>query len=814
MPYPLLALLLVGAAYEVTLLFTSLLAPYRYPIPYAVPIFDGPFAVVGIGVAYLCLERHRLRNDARSAWMGFTLWVTALLAIAHIAAQPDYPGTPGVPAGVAPYFFFLSYIGSFVGIGLAAHAGDRPLRLTERQRMFAIIGGLGIALLLVLAVVRVQGLLPSLVMKPGRLTPFAVWSAGILNGAAALWALYGARRSLGNQRDGFSRLFLLAACIWGIGMLGWLTYPYRYGISWYVGGLARPIGVGLIFVAVLREQVLLYRDARARVRALETLRTFGQHLLQATSEREILADAARTTRELLAADAAAVYLADPKTGLLKLEAGLGWESGIVGVVTVPASAESFAGYSYLHKETVHVADLQDERRFNVPAYLTTHGIRAGTSVPLGLAEEPLGVVAAFYRETRETSDEERRMLASVADQTALALEKARLYAELQANLQRLQETQAQLIQADKLKALGTLLSGMAHELNNPLSTIQLSVQLLKRGETTEPVRRRLDVVEEECERASRIIRDLLVFARRRPPERKRVDLNRVLGGVLKLQGPEFELHRIRVVTELANLPPILGDGHQLQQVFLNLCTNATHAMRSGGGDSQALTIRSRHADGETVVEILDSGPGIPEEHLGRIFDPFFTTKAAGEGTGLGLSLSIGIVQAHGGRMEARNLPGAGACFTVTLPVGDVDSVPETGADDTTQAALRGRVLVVDDETALRTTLAEVLQTFGHTVETSATGQDALTKMEAERFDVVTLDLRLPDIDGKDVWRRVLARDPALASRVIFLTGDTMSPESQKFLQEAARPVLTKPLTLDRVAGLIQEILTANRRPAS
>ena len=812
MPYPLLALLLMGAVYEATLLFTSLLAPYRYPIPYAVPIFDGPFAVVGIGVAYLCLERHRLRNDARSAWMGVTLWVTALLAIAHIAAQPDYPGTPGVPAGVAPYFFFLSYIGSFVGLGLAAHAGNRPLPLTERQRIFAIVGGFAIAMLIVLAVIRVQGLLPSLVMKPGRMTPFAVWSAGILNGAAALWALYGARRSLrSKERDGFSSLFLLAGCIWGIAMLGWLTYPYRYGISWYVGGFARPIGVGLIFVAVLREQVLLYRDARARVRALETLRAFGQRLLQATSERDILADAVRTTRELVDADAAAVYLADPKAGVLKLEAGLGWESGIVGSVTVPASAESFAGYSYLHKETIHVADLHDERRFSVPAYLTGHGIRAGTTVPLGLADEPLGVVAAFYREPREASDEERRMLASVADHTALALEKAKLYAELQANLQRLQETQAQLIQADKLKALGTLLSGMAHELNNPLSTIQLSVQLLKRGEATEPVRRRLDVVEEECERASRIIRDLLVFARRRPPERKRVDLNRVLNGVVKLQGPEFDLHRIRIVTELATLPPILGDGHQLQQVFLNLCTNATHAMRSRGGEGHMLTIRSRQTEGEATIEIQDSGPGIPAEHLGRIFDPFFTTKAAGEGTGLGLSLSIGIVQAHGGRMEARNLPGGGACFTVTLPIGDVEGVPENGgAAETAQAGLRGRVLVVDDETALRKTLAEVLQTFGHTVETSATGRDALARMEAEPCDVVTLDLRLPDIDGKEVWRRVLARDPALAARVIFLTGDTMSPESQKFLQEAARPVLTKPLTIDRVAGLIQDILAANR----
>ena len=186
---PLMVLVVLGAAYELLLGLTPLLQPYRFPVPYAVPIFDTPFTLVGVGVAYLCLERHRLRQDARSAWLGITLWVTALLALTHILAQPDYPGTPGVDPGVAPYFFFLSYLGAFAGIGLAAHFGDRPFAMTDRARLLVAIGVLALAGLIVIGVLQIKPLLPSLVMRPGRMTPFALWVASISNGLVAAWAL-------------------------------------------------------------------------------------------------------------------------------------------------------------------------------------------------------------------------------------------------------------------------------------------------------------------------------------------------------------------------------------------------------------------------------------------------------------------------------------------------------------------------------------------------------------------------------------------------------------------------------------------------
>src|SRR5436309_13540585 len=168
----LLATALVAILYEAILLFTPLLAPYRFPIPYAVPIFDSPFALMAIGVAYLCLERHRLRQDAQSAVLGMTLWVAGLLALAHIVARPDYPGTPGVNAGVAPYFFFLSYFFALIGRGLAAHYGDRELRLSDGARIRIMIGLLVLSVGIGIAVVQIRPLLPSMVMRPGHLPPF------------------------------------------------------------------------------------------------------------------------------------------------------------------------------------------------------------------------------------------------------------------------------------------------------------------------------------------------------------------------------------------------------------------------------------------------------------------------------------------------------------------------------------------------------------------------------------------------------------------------------------------------------------------
>jgi GAF domain-containing protein len=729
----------IGVAYEALIWSGWAALMPRFPTPYAVPIFDVPFALVAVGIGYLCLERHRLRQDGRSAGMGTTLWLTALLALSHVLAQPDYPANPGVNAGIAPYFFFLSYFAGLAGIGLAAHCGECSFPLTGRGR-FAL--GAVVVLfsgVLTTAVLHVRPILPP--VAGGRFTPFGLGAGYFVLATAGVWALSGGLRRYA-ARDPFGGYFLLAAFIWILGLLGFLLHPFRYSIPWYLAGFARPLGVGVIFVGLLREQVWLYREARARQRDLDVLhraghalvrsldlreiaetiaskalevsgadgailfrydardrvltamsragaisdtlvsglalplgqgasgvsvaecravftslldddpavpfprdvvtrmrgeglrsvlaiplasqtgevygalsvfylrsheftvgdvellsafgtqasvaiengrsfeelarrarhdgklQDFAQHLLQITDEDEIRRETVRLTRTALGADLVGLFLADATAGSLRLTAGFGWQPDFVGVLTIPPSSDSFAGYTFLNKTLVQVDDLAIERRFAVPAHLTAHGIEAGVAVPLGARDQPIGVLAIYYHAPRRLSDEEGRVLMTIAHQTALALEKARLYAELQARLRELQQTQDQLIQADKLKALGTLLSGVAHELNNPLSTILMSAQLLLTNHALpEAVRERAGAIESECGRASRIIRELLAFARQRKPERRRVDVNEVVRDALQLYGPDLALQHIEVVTELrASLPTISADPFQLQQV--------------------------------------------------------------------------------------------------------------------------------------------------------------------------------------------------------------------------------------------------------
>jgi signal transduction histidine kinase/CheY-like chemotaxis protein len=818
----LLFLVLAGTGYFAVLIFTSLLHPFRFPTPYAVPIFDSPFVLAGLAVGYLGLERHRLLQDFRSASLGMMLWLAAILALAHVGAQPDYPGTPGVNPGVAPYFFLLSYLAGFASIGLATHFGHRQLPLRDRERLWIALGLFVLSSLIIIAVVQIRPLLPSLVMKPGRLTPFALWVAGVSEGCVGVWALWGAvKKCFGKDRDWFSGFLLLAGIIWMVGLVGFLLFPYRYAVSWYLAGLARPIGVGAIFVGLVREQVWLYREARARQRDLESLHAAGQALVTSLDPQRIVDTIAAKAVEVSGAQSAILYRLDTQAQLLRVVSHAGVTQEFASGLELPIGV-GVAGLAVATRQPAWTSDLQIDAGVQLPPEVRERvrreGLTAFLSIPLLIESgEVFGALSVAYRDAREFADTDLQLLSAFGTQAAVAIENARafdrlarLYAELQTNLHRLQETQAQLIQADKLTALGTLLSGMAHELNNPLNSILLSAQLLKQKHDLEdPLLRRVDLIEKESQRAARIIRDLLVFARRKPPERRQVDVNEAVQAALALHAPEFPIHNIRQVTELEpSLPRIWADPTQLQQVFLNLFTNATHAMKTAHAQG-TLTVRSFRQDSGICVTVEDDGPGIPPQHLGRIFDPFFTTKGPGAGTGLGLSLSLGIIESHGGRMTAENLPHGGARFIVELPVGaGVEPLEIPQLEVPATSGRPARVLLVDDEANLRQVLAEIVSALGHQAESAATGREAIACLERQRYDVVALDLRLPDISGEEVWRWILARDPAQASRVVFLTGDTMSKEAQEFLQEAGRPLLTKPISIEQISRVINAILTS------
>jgi two-component system NtrC family sensor kinase len=438
------------------------------------------------------------------------------------------------------------------------------------------------------------------------------------------------------------------------------------------------------------------------------------------------------------------------------------------------------------------------------------GSRAVLAAPLNVKSEVVGALVVAYSEPRDFEEREVMLLQAFADQAALALENAQLYASARDNLARLRETQAQLVQAAKLGALGQLVSGVAHELNNPLSVIIGYGQLLLSRELPGPLRRPIELMVSQGDRMAKIVRNLLYFARQRPPERTSVDLQEVLEQTLALRLNQLALSSIAVRREYAEaLTPVAADSHQLQQVFLNLLLNAEQAILSAGRPG---TITVRTAAGPTtdtiIVQVVDDGPGIAPEDLGRVFEPFYTTKEVGQGTGLGLSVSYGIVQEHGGRLTVESRPGA-TTFTVELPVRSARSRSAIVTAAPPMAAEGRPALVVEDEPAVLDLVVTLLSDSGWRVDVASGGKAGLERVQSRRYDLVVPDMRMPEGGGDEFYRKAVAHDAELARRFLFITGDTANPAAWRFLKDAHVPVLEKPFAASAFLSAVRSIATAS-----
>ena len=379
------------------------------------------------------------------------------------------------------------------------------------------------------------------------------------------------------------------------------------------------------------------------------------------------------------------------------------------------------------------------------------------------------------------------------------------------------ELHHQLQQAEKMAALGQTISGVAHELNNPLATILSWAERLAESPADDKTRRGLDVIRGESERAARIVRNLLTFARKRQTTRMLVDVNELIRETLALRAYEQRVNNVRVTQTLAhNIPRIFADGYQIKQVILNLVINAEQALQNAR-KAGSITVRTWEDDG-AVFEVKDDGPGISEERQARIFDPFYTTKEVGQGTGLGLSVAYGIVKEHGGRIWVMSRPGDGASFYVQLPSASARTdfpasygeaaakkserqLPEGGAE------FKGkRVLVVEDEAALAAAVAETLADAGFVVDRAADGEEALTQVAQNTYDLLVCDLKMPKLDGMQFYRAMAAAAPLLARRVIFVTGAVTGTDAERFLEETACRWLPKPFRLADLLRAVRETL--------
>lgn len=370
----------------------------------------------------------------------------------------------------------------------------------------------------------------------------------------------------------------------------------------------------------------------------------------------------------------------------------------------------------------------------------------------------------------------------------------------------------QLAQTERLAALGQTMSGVAHELNNPLATILACAERLSGRRLDESTRRDLDAIHNAAERAARIVRNLQTFARKRHTTRTTVDLNQVVRETLALRSYEHRAANISIVEDFTStLPPVFVDPHQIQQILLNLLINAEQAMIGAHGRGRLLIRTSDDPVRDAVVlEVTDDGPGVADDVLAKVFDPFFTTKPVGKGTGLGLSVAYAIAEEHGGRLSVRSADGTGgASFLLELPVSGVrvrahDAPPAEALPPVPRGT---RVLVIEDEAALGDAVAAALADEGFKPDRAENGEEALARIRERHYDVIVCDLKMPKVDGMAFFRDVSARMPHIARRLIFVTGDVAGTDAERFLEESGCRWVPKPFRLRDLVRLARDTLS-------
>jgi signal transduction histidine kinase len=444
-------------------------------------------------------------------------------------------------------------------------------------------------------------------------------------------------------------------------------------------------------------------------------------------------------------------------------------------------------------------------------WVSAFGILLGTTIIWLLVRkvtEPLRVLSAsaeavgkgdFSHRVSVRSSDECGELAAAFNQMTENLQRS--HQQLENTVETLKTTQAQLIQSEKLSGIGEFVAGVAHELNNPLTSVMGFSELLSRADGNAQNKRHLDMIHKSAQRCHKIVQSLLSFARRRAPERKLANLNELVEGAIEFLQYQLRTSNIEVTTQLdPKLPTAMVDPHQLQQVFLNILNNARQAIENHQPKG-AIRITTETCGHNLRIVFNDDGPGISEQNLSKVFDPFFTTKDVGKGTGLGLSLCYGIIKEHGGNITVRSKPGDGASFIIELPWAIETAAPAPKADlppASLSHDLEGigkKVLVIDDEEPILQMISETLSEHGYQVDVARDGEAALRHLDETPYDLTLCDWKMPGLNGQQIFERVRAAHPLLSERMIFFTGDIINEKTQEFLRETKKVCLSKPFSL-------------------
>jgi PAS domain S-box-containing protein len=558
------------------------------------------------------------------------------------------------------------------------------------------------------------------------------------------------------------------------------------------------------FVLDVTEKRRAEDEMRRRNRELNALNAMAVVATQSFDLDEILNLTLRQVVSLFGAESGAVYLSDSDAPTYRRRAAWGPRSRDKSRPAEISFAEGFGDLVMRSRAEVITAEYLPHLTGAVAEFIRSDTDGSWIWVLFWGKDSPIGMMGLRSQAEYEYSSGEENLMVAISRQLATTIEKVRLYEETCKAYEDLRRTQEQLLQSEKMSAVGQLIAGVAHELNNPLTAILGYAQLLESEGLNERAQDYVGKMFKQAQRTHRVVQNLLSFARQRKPERSEVDIRKVLEETLTLRDYDLKVNNIVVEKDLgADAALVVADPHQIEQVFLNIINNAVDAVLETGRSGK-LKIRVYCEKGDACAQFADDGPGIKDPK--RIFDPFYTTKSVGKGTGLGLSICYGIVKEHGGDITAHNSPEGGAVIEVRLPMAVAEGAVMEATPAATarrEGAIQGRVLLVEEEEAVLEFERDVLAGAGANVVTATRSEDVKTRLLSEPFDAVIMSGKMPsDWNAKEAYLWLKQNCSDMEKHVLFTFSNGVEQGDERaFLQENNVPYLVKPF---EVAELISQ----------
>jgi len=563
------------------------------------------------------------------------------------------------------------------------------------------------------------------------------------------------------------------------------------------------------FVLDMTEKRRAEDEMRRRNRELNALNAMAVVAAQSFDLDEILNLTLRQVVTLFGVESGSMYLSDSDGPIYRRRAAWGPGSREKNHSAEVSFAEGFGDLVMRSRAEVITAEYLPHLPANVKEFLRSDADRSWIWVLFWGKDAPVGLMGLCSHSGYEYSGNDENLMVAISRQLATTIEKVRLYEETCRAYEDLRKTQEQLLQSEKMSAVGQLIAGVAHELNNPLTAILGYAELLESEGLNNRAQDYVSKLFKQAQRTHRVVQNLLSFARQRKPQREDVDIRKVLDETLALRDYDLKINNIRVERDApAEAAMVVADPHQIEQVFLNIINNAVDAILETGRTGK-LKIRIECKNGYISTQFTDDGPGIKDPK--RIFDPFYTTKSVGKGTGLGLSICYGIVKEHGGDITANNAPEGGAMIEVRLPaavVAKIEEEPAKPAPRPHDGAVHGRVLLVEPEEAVLEFERDVLAGAGATVVTAKTSEDVKTRLLSEPFDAVIMNGKMPgEWNSRESYAWIKTNCPGMETHVLFtFSNGPEQGEARSLLQENDVPYLVKPFEVGELISQARRLL--------